>query len=267
MIFLHKILILKKKNMNKYILALTVILFSSSMSVDAQANVPQQYKVTSLDGDVFIRQGNNPWEVISSLNLSLFDTDSIKIARGFMKWCKVGTQSKPLYKTPAISVLEAWKTKETRNARSMYGIKIHQSNDIQDTIRFCFITAEGVIKSNNIIDKDDTLVAMMINHSKNDTLYAYAYWEYYDEDGNLRLDPMSSIINDSICIIEPLIDNVFRFNIEQHITSNDNSNIYLLYSSKPKPEPKGKWPNTEMFFEDMSAEGFDIRGIEIQIQK
>lgn len=234
-------------------------------SIEAQ----NRYKVTSIDGRASLKVGGNDWEKIrSKTEYKLFDNDLIKVDDGQLKWRRNDEKtSHTLYQTPAISIISAWNLKPSDNITPMQGT-FKQAGDRNSqvgdsvTIRFCFINSLGDWKRNSIIQANDTLVAMVINQSTTEELYAYAFWVL--ADGTPK--PMSVFLEESICTIVPNYDNIFTFKTKQTITSNDIFSIYIFYS-KEKRMMGGRWNNIEQVKKAMSENGFKDGHVNISIQQ
>ncbi|UKK58655.1 hypothetical protein L6470_09750 [Prevotella communis] len=249
--------------MNRYILSFIILICGYHQLIEAQSNI---FTIGFKDGvKAEVWRGKGPWSSVLALPLS--GKDSIRIKEGTVDLYNGTTKKicRTVCETSPISIIDAW---NNSNCQTLSWCSNWGSSMGNDSIRFGlgFITTQeewrdSCSREGLIIDENDTLKSLVINHTSRDTLYVYAYWVFSDSVYYI----FSSVIDDSCCTILPEFNNIIEFNKLQPIKRKEPSTIYLIWSSKYIPEPESI-PYFSDFRIDAYNKGFKVVYLDLKVK-
>lgn len=253
------------KIMKKILFIFILALCGMPQFVKAQPH-SKTYKITGLEGankvKIMKNEINSEWRDAASFT-KVSDPDSLRIGTKIVLDGKYYLYCKSF--PDNVSVFDAVNKPKpkTDNIGAAHGIETAQGEEeVKDTIRFCFITTQGEWRD-MIIQEDDSLEAMVVNHSSSETLYAYVYWVLGDETF-----PMSQYLETPVCVLLPNQDNIIVFkDIVPIIKKQMDSIIKISYiKNPPQISEFDEDSSAEMLFDIQRKKGFSIVEKEIKIR-
>ena len=243
--------------MNKFLFCFVLLLSGNLLLVDAQ-----NYKISGRKGSFEIKRGNNSWYPAKLGEDPLSGNDYLRNIENYIVLTQGKTPKQVFKRTSPVSVHNAWKNGKKWPSINKATPRTKSMGVMPD---FYFDFVNNANDTTHVVTQKDSLVSMIIDHASDSTLYAHVYW-FFQTDSSYCV--MSWYISDPIIELKPGVDNEFFFKPPMPINREENSEVYIFWSTDNKKDPiDGLVPSWKLLVEEMEKRGYKYHTVEIEFNK